>query len=728
MRKIFTIIILASLCISVTKAQELKFKDVYQLIKTAPDYEVYQQFCQLQKQDPYSPVIYYQLGLISQKWMRQFDPFLESQSVREFTYNANLYFNLCLKYFNEKEASRNGEYYQAVTIRKGEDEPIYEDIYMDIKERLTDVKTFKENFEHIDSSLVNCVNNYNECIQIFKRINEENSRMKELLFVDDLAFNQDIKSLKIRFDSTLYYSKALRESLKRYPLRNYCPEFFLKPIDVYRLHGLTSANFINDRVYLWDFASWYDYYTTTKELEISDLFRNATITDQNHRKYFEDLKQKNNDNIPQNYAINPLIINKMRKYDTKSSMADLFVYQESKIVFWRQYNTLSQLNSKLRNDYQMNHVDYFMNLFQHKYKTDSLLNDFKTDATSSSIDKYALFFSKSYKDYADITAYINKQNVENDSLWNDAINDYASRIIKSYMPDSTMRSYLYKGTAVRSSISAPKEISGTGYFTHSKSTTNKGLTYLTGSYIVKEGGISVAFVAVTDSGQNLKWLKILKTPKTGHQYGCLVQGFGDGCVVIVTNKANGKLVNYAIVTDNEGSIKAQQELTGTAIPRSILYDDINQTYLIASKGIDYNAFTPNGDSLYISLHDAQLKTKWRKSFGVDGILSSVIKVNDLFYVYGAYNKLAAKDKNYSLADGLYNCFVNVLDQEGNWLNTNIFANENSIIPLKVNKINSGNIDIIAVKDEKPDELFNLNKRHKAYYFITSPEGIIYKRK
>jgi hypothetical protein len=119
MYKIFNIFILLSLALTNLSGQSLRYKDVYASLKTSKDFEVYQLLLAFQKQEPQHANTYYQLGIINQRWMRQYDPFLKSDLVKSSIDNASLYLPLCLRFLDEKEARKNEDYYQNVKIPEG---------------------------------------------------------------------------------------------------------------------------------------------------------------------------------------------------------------------------------------------------------------------------------------------------------------------------------------------------------------------------------------------------------------------------------------------------------------------------------------------------------------------------------------------------------------------------------------------------------------------------------
>ena len=98
-------------------------------------------------------------------------------------------------------------------------------------------------------------------------------------------------------------------------------------------------------------------------------------------------------------------------------------------------------------------------------------------------------------------------------------------------------------------------------------------------------------------------------------------------------------------------------------------------------------------------------------------------------IYGSYNKLKGNDStSYVLGENIYNCFLNVIDADVNWTLTKVFKTDSSYYPLKTLKINSDYVEIISVKDIKPDIPVITNNSFmdsKPFYLITTSKGGVF---
>jgi hypothetical protein len=728
MYKTFNIFILLSLALTNLSGQSLRYKDVYASLKTSKDFEVYQLLLAFQKQEPQHANTYYQLGIINQRWMRQYDPFLKSDLVKSSIDNASLYLPLCLRFLDEKEARKNEDYYQNVKIPEGKKGIEIGDIIKDIQDRIQDVEQYGIQIKNIDFNFIGCVKSYNLCIRTFNDINQKNSRLKDLYFIKDPSLAQELEALKNQFDSTIFYLNGLKKALVQCPIGNYNPEYKLIPIDIYRLHGLTSVNFLNNKISLWDFGSWYDSFKKTINTDIKDLFNEAKATDIMHTRYIGNLRNYDSKDVPANYVLNPLTINKFGKYDFKSPVPRLFIFHESKIARLEHNAVFKQNDDSLSRDFLQNHPEFYFKLIDLKSKSDSLLNVFRSYVTPESIQKYSQFFNERYNGYTGTINYIESQNSDNVSVLSESLNKYKVNVLKALVPDTSKNDLIpYKNSFLKISVINPDLVKGDGYFTFNKTIALNGLHYLTGS-LFQKNSIPVPFVAVLDNQKSIKWIKTYKKG-TGAQYGLHISSITDGIVFTITEKTSKGIKNYILTLDIDGNIKSSKDINVPGVLRSMQYDDINQSFLFAAKGTEFWPYTPDSDSLRLFMTDLSFNIKWQKKCWFDGYLSNILKINDQLYIYGSYNKLTGNDStSYVLGDSTYNCFLNVIDAGGNWNLTKVFKTDASYYPLKTVKINSDYVEIISVKDIRPDILVfadNSFRDSQPFYLITTSKGEVY---
>jgi hypothetical protein len=698
------------------------YKVLYEAIKNMKDYEAFQTLFNYQAATTSKTFAnvngYYQLGLISQKMMRQYDPFLQSENVSQSISNAKTYLSLTQHYFNEKEAKKNGEYYQAVTAPR-----TYENIKKDISSRSADVMEYKKYFDQNQEYLTQGIYKYNACIETFGKINAQNSRLNDLYFLADAELKQNLKNLQINFDSTLYYLDKLKHSLEEYPMGDYRIDYSLAPVPVYRLHGLTSSNFIAKNVTLWDFRSWVDSFNAVLNADVAFLYQKAEEVHKENLGYIDRLLRQDKTDIAADYTINPLIVNKIYKYDYNSVVAPLLIYQEEKIKFLY-HNADNAIDTKINssNDFAKSN-SYYYSLIEKKQAADSALSLTSSKAIPEAVKKYSAFFEKNYKDFNGFQSYLKSESAANSSILQTALDTYKNNVLKSVVAGVNIEKTIpYKDDVIYLNIVTPEKITEAGYSIHSKSVTSDNKTFVSGSYF--NSSETVAFAALLTDSNSVEWLKTFDR-KEGKNHGVLAGSSDKGFTLVVSVDNNKEISNYFYLLDLNGNVKKSVELASIAVPRKLIYDDISETFLIAFKGNSYSPYEVSDDMLRLYLLDYGLTDVWNNSLQFTGYLSNVIRTNNQFYVYGAYSEIkdntgktltADKNNNYTV-----NLFAYTINAAGNWLSLKTFDTPFSFYPLLVSKISNEYVDVTGVKNR----LELTDSKDSSYYLIISSDNKVY---
>jgi hypothetical protein len=651
---------------------------------------------------------YYQLGLISQKMMRQYDPFLQSDNVAQCISNGKTYFSLAKHYLDPKEVKKNVAYYRAAPEPR-----TYENIKLDIENRSADVLEFKKYFDQNQEYLKNGTYKYNACIETFGKINAQNSRLNDLYFLADDELKTNLKNLQDNFDSTLYYLDKLKNSLEEYPMSDYKISYSLLPVPVYRLHGLTSSNFITKNVTLWDFKSWVNSFNEVLNDDVAFLYRKVEEVHKENIDNIEKLKRSNKTGIVPDYNINPLIINKIYKYDYNSVVAPLLVYQEKKMKFLY-HNEDNVVDTKLSspNNYAKSNT-YYYDLIGKKQVVDSALNLTLSKATPEALKKYNAFFKKNYKDFAGFQSYLNSEAVANDEILHSALDIYKNNIFRPV----SVGVIQYKDANLYTSIVSPDKAGEAGYFIHAKSVISDNMVFITGSHI--NNSETQAFVALLNN-DNVEWLRILDK-KGEKNFGVLTANSDNGFMVVVSAYNGNEIGNYLYILDTKGAEKKNVKLEATAVPRKLIYDDISETFFIAFKGNSYSPYDISNDELHVYSLDVNLTAVWDAPLQFTGYLSNVIRTNNQLYVYGAYSEVKDADDKVYATDGNINLFAYIIDAFGKQVSLKTFDAPFSYYPLFVSKISNEYVDVISVKNK----LEQTDTKRSSYYLIISADNKTY---
>ncbi|MDR0371937.1 MAG: hypothetical protein LBH80_08890 [Prevotellaceae bacterium] len=697
------------------------YKAIYEATKNMKDYEAYQTLFNYQAATTSKSYVningYYQLGLIMQKLMRQYDPFLQAGNVSQCISDGRTYLLLTQHYFDEKEAQKNKDYYQAVAEPR-----TYESIKADIESRTADVEEYKKYFDLNQEYLTQGIHKYNACIETFGKINEQNSRLNDLYFLADSELKQNLKNLQVNFDSTLYYIGKLKQSLEEYPMGDYKINYSLLPVSEYRLHGLTASNFIAKDVTLWDFDTWIASFNATLNGDVAFLYGKTEEVHSENLDYINRLLRRDKADIEPDYAINPLIVNKIYRYDYNSVVAPLLMYQEEKIKFLYHNadNVIDpQINSS--NDFARSN-NYYYNLVEKKKAAGSALELTASKATPEAVKKYSAFFEKNYRNFDGLQTYLTDEAAANSAILQTALDSYKNNVLKSTTSGVDVKKTIaYKNEVIYVDVISPEKIAESGYAIHSKSVTSDKKTFITGSYL--HDAETQAFAALLTETGEVEWLKTFGK-KTGKNHGMLASHSDNGFAIVVSEDNGGTIGNHFYLLDRHGNVKKDVGLTSIAVPRKMIFDDINETFLIAFKGKSYSPYEISDDALQLSLLNYGLTTVRNSVLPFTGYLSNVIRTNDRLYIYGAYSQIEdAAGQTVATDGGKMNLFVATIDAAGNRLSVDRFDTPFACYPLLVSKISNEYVDAICAKD-KPEPTDVKGSSH--YLILSSDNKVFYK--
>ena len=215
--------------------QNLKYKDLYEVVQTKSPEIAYPMLLSFQRQDPYHVNVYYQLGLIADKWAKEYDPLLDIPNVKYFTYHTDVYFSLAKSKLDKREVRKNREYYQQARKSKGNSKIEYEDVLKHLKIKIFENEEFVQNWQKIVNYYYATIDHYNTGIESFMQINQSNSKIKNIYLTADKDFKDRLAALKNSYDSTIFYFDKYREALSAYPIGDYKQNYEIRPIETYRL-------------------------------------------------------------------------------------------------------------------------------------------------------------------------------------------------------------------------------------------------------------------------------------------------------------------------------------------------------------------------------------------------------------------------------------------------------------------------------------------------------------
>jgi hypothetical protein len=664
---------------------------------------------------------YYQMGIITQKLMRRYDPFMESEKVTQNVSDAKTYLSLALHFFDEKEARKNREYYTASPEPR-----TYESIKQDIQDRLADVEEYRERFMQNRRYLTASIRKYNACIETFGKINEQNSRLNDLYFLADAELQQNLKDLQLNFDSTLYYLDTLKRSLEAYPMAGYKIRYSLQPILVYRLNGLTSSNLLSENATLWDYSSWVNSFNKMLSTDVAFLYRETEKIHNVNVRYIAQLGNGDTSGVSPRYAVDPKVVNKIYKYDYNSAAAPLLKYQEEKIGLLYHNATNVVDRSLFATNELAKSASYYYDLVQKKQATDSALALAKSKATPEAIKKYDAFFRSGYKDFSGFENYLKTEASSNNLLLQTSLDTYKNNAIAQANAEAKSPAISYKTERLYVDVVTPDKLSAPGYYIHSKSVLPNKKTLVAGSHLSAKEKVT-PFAALLSAPDSVEWLTTFSS-KDEAGFGLLTGQADNGYAVVVSTGSRVEVTSsYLYLLSSSGSVAKSLKLSSAAVPRKFMYDDVGGTFLLAFKGDDFSPYSMAEDAIQLQvLRSADLTEVWSNSLQFSGYLSNIIRTNDRFYVYGAYSELVdANGKVASTARRQVNAFVYPIDAAGQWLSLKTFDADFSYYPLLVSKISSEYVEMMAVRNVSPTKSESIGES-SCYMIISADNEVRYR--
>ena len=184
---------------------------------------------------PEEPSVYAKLGDIAYALSEIQDPITDYQARKNMLYSARLFYGNCLHFAKDKSA------------------------YPYLPERIRDIKAKEQETDSIYCCFNRLVGDYNRCVSLFTQIMDNHTREKAA----HLLFS---KRDSLLLDSLQTLASTLPQRIADYQAVQTGREarFSWLPIDLYRLDGLTYANFLEPDIALWDYHQWAEQFLSTQ--------------------------------------------------------------------------------------------------------------------------------------------------------------------------------------------------------------------------------------------------------------------------------------------------------------------------------------------------------------------------------------------------------------------------------------------------------------------------------
>ncbi len=654
--KIKSIIIVLLACMaaqSVSAQRRLKYKDVFDDMPNVKPEISYMRYDELRQQDPEFTNTYFQMGLLDWAWLQDEDPFINTQRVNQLIYDTKLYLGVCAGYLkrDDKEVKKNKVYYSNYPIISDMEQLDFQDVVNYINKTIDKVKEYETNVNRIIGFYTKTVEKNNNCVEIFKNIVATQSNYKNLVMTADKNIKKQLKELSDNFDSVNYYFNEYKTALANYPIKQYNQQLEVIPISTYRLDGLTSSDFLQQKVPIWDYRTWVKEVTGVMDGNIADVKSQSIAYVANIRSVIAGYeKSKQPTDAIAEFKPNYKLVNLTEKYDYKSLMAACINYETAlanfKLVAQKTNNQPAELASSA--EPYSSKVLYYYDLYQHKDKCDNILDLIKTRTDKRSVNKHKVFIDSLYTSTDDFYNNFEQsqrtelKNIENGYLGNlttFAANEF-NPAIQVQWQKANISLAIYTGTF--------DEAQAGNYYTLYNTRDAFGNRYACG-FRKTTSTAAQGFVAKIDLEGKVLWLRHITNSPSGQNFVVSVIP-GDGGIYVTTTVTSDNSGNKTQVAkyDETGKLSAKTDISSPLIPIASAYDDVNEQVTTIFKGSKLNTAVSEED-VEIATADFAAKSATKKgSFKLDGNISGITIASGKIVAVCNYKALSSETDNIDL--------------------------------------------------------------------------------
>jgi len=717
---------------------DLKYKVVYESVLNGTESKAYAILRDYQKQDPFHANTYFHLGNISLNFTKKFDPLREFSDLSYFTYHTKVYYDLALKYIDEKEVKKNWEYYHQIKPMEGNRKVEYSQVIEYINSKQEELNVFEKNIEFIRKNYFASVRFYSNCLVGFKSIVDKNNKLKDIYLTANDDLIKDIKNVGTNFDSTLYYFDIYKEAIANFPIQNYNQNYTLDSIEIYRLDGLTKSNFLENEIVLWNYKQWSDSVLAVLDTDISKLRKDIDEEDKKIESLFETLNNTTNYSSKIDYyTIDQAFAYRLGRYDFQPLVLDIFNYKSSLLNFEieskRPINNTVQVGDSIVNLHQK--LLFYKKLINKKQIADKQLMALKLNLTPFSIQKYSAFIRANYKNEKGLNTYISYEPKKLDKILDESLSN-----LKNNVAITVLNKYINPNKLVKGDIQIPfmqRKDPLTGkikniYYTSSIAKNSNGDNFLTGYYRPK-GKNTQAFVAMSDSLLNVNWIKMLDfSPKGTAQvsnFGSLICTTDEGCIAIIHTRdtigGDTIIQNWVVRYTNKGNEITKDSIGPNLVPRLMFFDDINEKIYAAYKGTKRIENSGTLDTTIIAYSDSSGNSIWKTSLTFNGDLVDIIRSNENVIVTANYTEILNLGEMSTVPNGNTNAFSVFINESGEITNLKKYTEDYSFYLTHALKLDSETLNLLGFKSNEPNVYKILNdKQVKLHYLLIDTQGNI----
>ena len=245
-----------------------KYSVVLQKAQSLSPYEAIYMLMDYQQDYPQQANVYYQLGNRCYELLQTRNALYNYHEYKELLYRSKLFYGNCLHFAKDQKLAG----WQYSEIAKGEKKIEYSQLESYIRPRLKEVARLQTACDSIHDSFYRLVEQYNNCQLRFSQFLTLYTREKTAHLQLTAEQRTELEMLAREAEPLKKLISNYQSALALEPIEGYNPYFRWQPIELYRLDGLTTTNFLQNDVALWDYALWVAHFLHQQKEQYERLY------------------------------------------------------------------------------------------------------------------------------------------------------------------------------------------------------------------------------------------------------------------------------------------------------------------------------------------------------------------------------------------------------------------------------------------------------------------------
>ncbi len=690
-------------------AQSIRYKDLVPAFAGMGREELKNNLKEYILQDLDHPNANFRLALIYEANYRTADVLTRYEFVLANAEQARLRFTKSKQLVDEREISRNNEYYAPLfkTVdAKGRPNAEFSVVAAKIASGLDSSMLYLTNVPSIYHSFTRSVNFYDNAVKIFGEVNSEFLSTDDLHLYFDTSLDKKLSLLKQNYDSALFYFDRYMTLTKAFPIPYHKQKYHIKPIVTYRLDGLiTRMNFLTQDVEFWNYSAWVDQVRKSVADEILTLRNRLNQNEVRLTENLSKISSSNGEGVAP-VALDKQVVFALNNYEKQSLVLSLLEYKHFKQDWLIKIKTFIADTLNL----ERNATIYSMLIFSNR-TADTLLTTVKDRSTKEKIRKHHDFITQHYGGQEGLRKYIEDER-ENIRV---TFEQYTGGLRSALVNMVTTSQVVVADKLVRfgkwnlpTTVHAPtpESLAKGDPITLQSRRSPDGSMYLAGTYVPdKKTNLTVTYVARINADGKPGWMQSFsfKVDSTAaisnsHNYLGPFQLTQEGCVLMVRAVHNSQPAakNVFVYLNEKGEEKFHVRMADKAFPRKISFTERTNSFVLLFKGQDEVPAYSTFENLTLVGVNALGDVLWRRQLLMAGAITDFINLIDGHMLAGNFTLLRdLQGKEHKAKPGESNPFLVTFTDRGDIESIKPFSTTKPVFMTNLVKVTDKSINLIG---------------------------------